>query len=79
VTPLRESHLPTVLDRQSKRPVYPLCLASLRGGAASLARTILEWRAASPGIVLADAVTPQDLDRIARLIAREKLFGVAAG
>jgi uncharacterized protein YgbK (DUF1537 family) len=79
VTPLRESHLPTVLDRQSKRPVYLLCLASLRGGSASLARTIREWRAASPGIVLADAVTPQDLDRIARLIAREKLFGVAAG
>jgi len=24
-------------------------------------------------------VTPQDLDRVARLIAREKLFGVAAG
>jgi uncharacterized protein YgbK (DUF1537 family) len=79
VTPVRESHLPTLLGRQVRRPVYALCLATLRGGAAQLCRTLRDWREAAPGIVLGDAVTPLDLDRLARLIAREGLFGVVAG
>jgi uncharacterized protein YgbK (DUF1537 family) len=80
VTPVRESHLPTLLERQVRRPVYTLRLATLRGNAAQLCRTFREWReAAAHGIVLGDAVTPLDLDRLARLIAREGLFGVVAG
>jgi uncharacterized protein YgbK (DUF1537 family) len=79
VTPVRESHLPTLLARQVQRVVHTLCLASLRGAAAGAARTVRDWRAGSPGIVLADAVTPRDLDRLARLILREGLFGVAGG
>ena len=79
VTPVRESHLPTLLRRQVRRPVYALPLARLRGSAAQLCRTVRDWREAAPGIVLGDAVTPLDLDRLARLIAREGLFGVVAG
>ena len=79
VTPVRESHLPTLLGRQVRRPIYALCLATLRGNSAQLCRTLREWRDAAPGIVLGDAVTPLDLARLARLIAREGLFGVAAG
>jgi uncharacterized protein YgbK (DUF1537 family) len=79
VTPVQESHLPTLLGRQTRRPVYALGLAVLRGTATRLDRTLGDWRAAAPGIVLADAVTPRDLDRLARLIVRDGLFGVAAG
>jgi len=79
VTPVRESHLPTLLGQQVQRPVHLLRLAWLRGEPARTTRILREWRVASPGIVLADAATPQDLDRLARLAVREGLFGVAAG
>ena len=79
VTPVQEGHLPTLLRRQVRRAVFTLDLATLRGTKARLGRTLGDWRAAAPGIVLADAVTPRDLDRLARLILREGLFGVAAG
>jgi len=78
VTPVRESHLPTLLGRQCRRPMHVLTLTALRGQTAALKRTIGGWRAA-PGIVVADAVTAADLQRLARLITREALFGVAAG
>jgi len=51
----------------------------LRGDPARAIRILRQWRTASPGIALADAVTPKDLERLARLILREGLFGVAAG
>jgi len=79
VTPVRESHLPTLLGRQMRRPVHTLCLSSLRGPVGRLARIVREWQAGTPGVVVADAVTPGDLDRLARLIAREDLFRVTAG
>jgi uncharacterized protein YgbK (DUF1537 family) len=79
VTPVRESHLPTLLGRQTQRAIHSLCLASLRGDRRRAIRTLHDWRAASPGIVLADAATPRDLDRLACLILQEGLFGVAAG
>ncbi len=79
VTPVRESHLPTLLGQQAQRPVHLLRLAWLRGRSTRATRILREWRAASPGIVLADAATPRDLDCLARLLVREGLFGVAAG
>lgn len=79
VTPVRESNLPALLGHQVRRTIHSLCLVSLRGDPARAIRTLREWRAAAPGIVLADAVTPGDLERLARLILREGLFGVAAG
>ncbi len=78
VTPVRESHLPTLLNGQCRRPVYQLRLSALRSRASALACGLAQWRA-EPGIVIADAVTAADLDRLARLILREGLFGVAAG
>jgi len=79
VTPVKESHLPTLLGQQIQRPVHLLRLAWLRGASERTARVLREWRAASPGIVLADAATAQDLDRLARVVVREKLFAVTAG
>jgi D-threonate/D-erythronate kinase len=79
VTPVRESHLPTLLGQQVQRPIHLLELSWLRGQSARASRILRDWRAATPGIVLADAATPQDLDLLARLVVREGLFGVAAG
>lgn len=78
VTPVRESHLPTLLAGQVARPIYSLRLGVLRGSPARLAAAVREWRAAGPGLVVADAETAQDLRRLARLVLREAL-PVAAG
>lgn len=79
VTPVRESHLPTLLGSQLRRPIYPLCLPILRGPAAQAAKTLKAWREGPPGVVLADAVTPRDLERLASLLVREGLIQVVAG
>lgn len=79
VAPVRESHLPTMLGRQLRRPIYPLCLASLRDSASQAAKALKAWREGPPGVVLADAVTPRDLDRLASLLIREGLIQVVAG
>ncbi|MFB3817627.1 MAG: four-carbon acid sugar kinase family protein [Candidatus Methylomirabilales bacterium] len=78
VTPVRESHLPTLLAGQVARPIFSLGLDVLRGSPARLAAAVRAWRAAGPGLVVADAETPEDLRRLARLVLREAL-PVSAG
>jgi uncharacterized protein YgbK (DUF1537 family) len=78
VTPVRESHLPTLLAGQLARPIYSLGLNVLRGAPARLTAVVRAWRAAGEGLVVADAETPEDLRRLARLVLREAL-PVAAG
>ncbi len=79
VTPIRESHLPTLLRRHMTHPVHPLPLAVVRKGASAVTRLFRQWDGSGPAVVLADAVTPQDLTRLARVILKEGLFGLAAG
>lgn len=79
VTPVKESHLPTLLSRQMPRPVHLLPLAVLRQGGAAVARRFGQWRGEAPAVVVADSETPQDLTRLARAILAEKQFGLAAG
>jgi D-threonate/D-erythronate kinase len=79
VTPVRESHLPTLLGSQLCRPIYPLSLSILRGPADRAANCLKAWREGPPGVVLADAVTPRDLERLASLLVREGLMQVVAG
>lgn len=79
VTPVKESHLPTLLRRQMTRPVHPLPLAILRQGTADVTRLFRGWSGSHPAVVLADAATPQDLARLARAILKAELFGLAAG
>jgi uncharacterized protein YgbK (DUF1537 family) len=79
VTPVRESHLPTLLKGQIARPVHSLPLGALRGTPARAVRALREWREANPGIILADTVTAGDLDRLVRLMLQESLCRVAAG
>lgn len=78
VTPVRESHLPTLLGGQMDRPIHLLGLRSLRGARGGALSTLRDLRAAG-GVVVADTVTAADLDRLARLMVREELFQVAAG
>lgn len=79
VTPVRESHLPTLLGSQLCRPIYPLCLSILRGPVTQAAKTLKTYREGPPGVILADAVTVRDLDRLASLLVREGLTQVVAG
>lgn len=79
VTPVRESHLPTLLGRQLHRPIYHLSLAVLRGPAARAASQLRGWCEKPGGVVLADAATSQDLERLANLIMQEGLCQVVAG
>ncbi len=79
VTPVRESHLPTLLRRQLRRPVYHLCLSTLRGPASRAAATLRTWRESGAGVILADAVSAEDLRKLAKLIVGERLLPVVSG
>jgi uncharacterized protein YgbK (DUF1537 family) len=79
VTPVKESHLPTLLARQLSRPIHMLPLEVLRRGLPAVTRLFRTWQENTPGVVLADAVTPLDLERLARAILKGGHFGLAAG
>lgn len=79
VTPVRRSHLPTLLRAQSRRKIHHLPLDLLRSRGPRAARTLQAWGEADGGVIVADAATPEDLRRLARLITREGLLGVATG
>jgi uncharacterized protein YgbK (DUF1537 family) len=79
VSPVRRSHLPTLLRAQSRRRIHHLPLEVLRSRGLCAARTILAWGDAEGGVIIADAATRDDLQRLARLIMREGLLGVATG
>lgn len=79
VAPVRQSHLPTLLRAQSRRSVHHLSLETLHARWPRAARVVRTWQPKDGGLVVADAATTGDLRRLARLIARERLLGVAAG
>ncbi len=79
VAPVRQSHLPTLLQGQTRRSIHHLPLEMLRARWPQAARTLRAWVLADGGLVVADASTPDDLRRLARLIMEEGLLGVAAG
>ncbi|MFI5339177.1 MAG: four-carbon acid sugar kinase family protein [Candidatus Methylomirabilales bacterium] len=79
VAPVRQSHLPTLLQAQSRRSIHHLPLEILRARWPRAARAIRSWQPTDGGLVVADAATAADLRRLARLIAQEGLLGVAAG
>lgn len=79
IAPVRQSHLPTLLKAQCRRRIHHLPLETLRARWPQAARVIRTWRPAEGSLVVADAATATDLRRLARLIAREGLMGVAVG
>jgi uncharacterized protein YgbK (DUF1537 family) len=79
VSPVRQSHLPTLLRAQSRRKIYPLPLDALRARWPYAARVLEAWGHSEAGIIVADAETEADLRRLARLIVRARLLDVVAG
>jgi uncharacterized protein YgbK (DUF1537 family) len=80
VAPVRLSDIPTLVRRQSGRPVEQLSLRQLRDRRGAARRLLREWGQQVGGIVVvADAVRPEDLERLARLFQAEGLPRVMAG
>ena len=79
VSPVRQSHLPTLLQTQSRRKIYRLPLDTLRARWPHAARVLQAWGQSEAGIIVADAETPADLRRLARLIACARLLDVVVG
>jgi len=79
LSPVRQSHLPTLLRAQSRRKIYRLPLDTLRARWPHAARVLQAWTQSEAGIIVADAETPADLWRLARLITREGLLDVMVG
>lgn len=65
--PATESHLPTILSKQTRRAVGHLDLSVVRQGVGAVAATL---RAEPAPIVAADAETPEDLRTLAMALAR---------
>ncbi|HAJ37109.1 MAG TPA: hypothetical protein DCL15_15625 [Chloroflexi bacterium] len=63
--PVTTSHLPTLLASQTQRPVHPLGLETITGGAQALAACFQALRTPSGAIVVCDAVTDAHLAVIA--------------
>jgi len=65
VTPVSESHIPTLMKRQTKRRVAHIDLAEVRAGVDLLKKEIQGLIEKGTQIVVADAETQEDLARIA--------------
>ncbi len=79
VAPVRQSHLPTLLRAQSRRPVHLLALEHLRAPRPQAIRAMAGWVGRESALVVADAATPVDLRRLVRLVTAERLPRVLAG
>jgi uncharacterized protein YgbK (DUF1537 family) len=79
VSPVRRSHLPTLLRTQSRRKIHHLPLEILRARWPRAARAVQACGETDGGVVVADAVTRGDLRRLARLITQAGLLGVVTG
>ena len=79
VAPVRQSHLPTLLRAQSRRPVHLLALDLLRARSPQVFKAMAGWVGRESALVVVDAATPMDLRRLVRLITAERLPRVVAG
>jgi uncharacterized protein YgbK (DUF1537 family) len=79
ITPVRGSHLPTLLRGHTRRSIRHLSLEALRARWPQAARILRAWHPSDGSLVVTDAATTNDLRRLARLITRERLLGVVAG
>ena len=61
VCPVKESHIPTLLRGQTTRPVHSISCSDLDKGEEHVQALLTEFAAQGGGIVVADAVTQQDM------------------
>jgi uncharacterized protein YgbK (DUF1537 family) len=81
VSPVRQSHIPSLLAAQSSRPAIGLSLAEMTRGDSYLESIFTEARRRS-AIIVADAADPQDIALLESLVARfapRALFVGSAG
>ncbi len=76
--PARESELPKILTAQSKRRAACLGIQAVRGSAQAFARAVEELRGQGYGLIVLDAETEDDLERIARHVAKESYLVVGS-
>ena len=78
VCPMRDSHLPTLLSRQTRRRVILWPIELVRAGAHALGEAQAELRRQG-GIALVDAENQDDLRSIAKALREERVVAGAAG
>lgn len=79
IAPVCQSHLPTLLRGQTRRSIHHLPLEILKARWPRASRSLQAWYSSDGSLVVADAVTANDLRRLARLITEGDLLGVVAG
>lgn len=70
LTPVRESHIPTLLGTQFSRPVAHIALDDVLEGASTIAARLDEIRAQGVRVVVVDAVSSDDVDAIGEATSR---------
>jgi len=78
VTPVRESHVPTLIAGQSKRKVEHVGLAAVID-ASTLRKELRECIRRGGEIIVVDSVTQDDLKRVARAVVDLGLQGLTCG
>jgi uncharacterized protein YgbK (DUF1537 family) len=78
ITPVTESHVPTLLASQSRRKVEHVGLAAVMD-ASALKRELSECVRRGAEIIVVDSITQNDLKRVAHAVVELKLHGLTCG
>jgi len=77
--PVRESHVPTIIGRQTRRKIGHIPLAKVKRDSAELSKSIRELRSEGVEIVVFDSTTREDLEKIASLYPDHQDFKIVGG
>jgi uncharacterized protein YgbK (DUF1537 family) len=77
--PIKISHVPTIIGRQTNRKVGQVKLSEIRRGPTDLSKKITELRTNGYEIIVFDAETQKDLRKIASLYPNQHHFEVVCG
>lgn len=78
VTPVTESHVPTIIAAQSKKPVKHIDLRTIMDDG-MLKTALIEKTGRDKGIIVLDAIVQDDLKRIAKTLAQLDLHKLTCG
>jgi uncharacterized protein YgbK (DUF1537 family) len=78
LTPVKESHVPTLLSKQTKREIIHISLSEVLDPD-TLMKTLKKIKNESKGIIIIDAVTQNDLRTIAKILAKLNLKSLTGG
>lgn len=66
ISPVKEAHIPTMLSKTVRRPVFSIDISLLAGGPESLSKALAKLKQPSGSIVVIDAITNEDLETIVK-------------